>query len=186
MEQPYAGKASIQESFNEIKITIPSKTVIFVPIFFTFWLCGWAFGEVSALTMLLKGGFASFFMLFWLAGWTAGGLFALRALVWYVAGKEIITVGQGELTIDKKNLIFYKAKTYSLNDARRFRVRDYKPAGTALFGRRNDLGGFSQTGTIQFDYGMKTIKCAAGVDDAEATFILQKLKDKHLLAERHF
>jgi hypothetical protein len=33
---------------------------------------------------------------------------------------------------------------------------------------------------------MKTIKCFAGIDEAEADYILQKLKDKCLLSDKNF
>jgi len=186
MEKPYTGKASVEESFNQTIITIPSARNIFAAIFLGIWLCAWAGGECMAIGMgVFAGGVISGFMLVWLAGWTAGGIFAFRALVWMVSGKEIITVGQGELTVAKKNLLFFKPKTYSLSDAKKFRVRD-DSANMGYYGRQNNLGGFGNTGTIQFDYGMKTVKFAAGVDEAEASYLLQKLKEKHLLTERNF
>ncbi len=186
MEKPYAGKATLEESFNQTIITIPAQRNIFAAIFLCIWLCAWAGGEVMAIGMgVFAGGVISGFMLFWLAGWTVGGVFAVRALVWIVSGKEIITVGQGEVTIAKKNLLFFKPKTYSLNEAKKFRVRD-DAANAGYYGRQNNVGGFPNTGTIQFDYGMKTIKFATGVDEAEASYLLQKLKDKHLLTDRNF
>ena len=186
MEKPYIGNALFEESFNSLKIIIPAKTNYFTSIFLTFWLCGWAFGEVTAITSIVKGGIEAPFLLVWLAGWTLGGGFVLRVLVWNFAGKEIITVANGELSIDKKNLLFYKPKTYGLDDTKRLRVRDDTPPFMNFFGRRNDMGAFTQNGTIQFDYGMKTVRFGSGVEEAEATYILQKLKDKRLVTERNF
>ena len=186
MEKPYAGKALVEDSFNQIIITIPAPKSIPAAIFLGIWLCAWAGGEVMAIGMgVFAGGVISGFMLVWLAGWTFGGFFAFRAFVWIVSGKEIITVGQGELTVKKKNLLFYKPKTYSLNDAKKFRVRD-DAANLGYYGRQNNVGGLTNTGTIKFDYGMKTIKFGTGVDEAEASYLLQKLKDKHLLTDRNF
>ena len=150
MEKPYAGKAVIEESFNEIKIIIPTKANVFASIFLSFWLCGWAAGEVAAFFALLKDSATSFFLIFWLGGWTVGGFFALRTLVWGLVGKEIITITQGELTIEKSRLLFEKPKTYDLNDAKNFRVRHEETPNGTFFGRRGDFGAYAQTGTISF------------------------------------
>jgi len=48
----------------------------FVILFLCFWLCGWAFGFVSAGKELLKGGGPGLFLAVWLAMWTVGGCFA--------------------------------------------------------------------------------------------------------------
>ena len=48
----------------------------FIILFLCFWLCGWAFGLVSAVKGLLTGGGPSLFLAVWLAGWTLGGVFA--------------------------------------------------------------------------------------------------------------
>jgi hypothetical protein len=58
----------------------------FPAAFLGFWLCGWAFGEVAALSVVLGlvpakdgNGPPVLFMLFWLCGWTVGGVLAMRA-----------------------------------------------------------------------------------------------------------
>lgn len=38
-------------------------------------------------------------------------------------------------------------------------------------------------GTIAFDYGMKTVKFADGIDEAEGKHILNVLKEKRILTE---
>jgi len=42
------------------------------------------------------------------------------------------------------------------------------------------------SGTIRFDYGLQTVKFAAGIDEAEAKFIVDKLKERHLLTEINY
>jgi hypothetical protein len=65
--------------------------------FLSFWLCGWALGEITVIVILAMSllglgeavddppALVLLFLLFWLAGWTFGGISALRAalaLVW--------------------------------------------------------------------------------------------------------
>ncbi len=190
MEQPYKGRAIIQDNFTDLQIIIPTKKNWFIILFIGAWLGGWLFGEVfaiGAVTGLLGGNPAGFFILFWLIGWTVGGFFALRMFLWNLKGQEIITVGQGILSIDKKGILFYKPKVFDLNEVKNIRVQEDNLGYGGLFGgRRNDFGGFNLSGTIRFDYGLQTVKFAGGLDEAEAKSIIQKLKDRHLLKEKNY
>ncbi|MEO6979596.1 MAG: hypothetical protein ABI113_14495 [Mucilaginibacter sp.] len=185
METPSGGRATIIENFDGIEIVVPAKRNTFVMVFFAIWLCGWAFGEFSTLMPFISGGNSShdFFTIVWLCGWTLGGFIAFRVLFWTIAGKEIIKVGQGSLTIDKRGALFYKAKTYDLKECKNFRAWQEYAARSPFGNTRSDnafnLGG---NGTIKFDYGMQTIKFADNVDEAEANFILQKLRDKKYIS----
>ncbi|MBK7939818.1 MAG: hypothetical protein IPJ82_23280 [Lewinellaceae bacterium] len=46
--------------------------------------------------------------------------------------------------------------------------------------------GYFNTGMIRFDYGLKTIHIANGIDEAEAKFILERLKSKRLITDKNF
>ena len=188
MEQPYQGRATIQDDVTHVQITIPAKKNWFVIIFMCVWLCGWLMGEVSVLGMGIFGAGknpASLFLLVWLVAWTFGGLFAMRGLLWNLRGKEIITVGQGILGIEKKGAPFFKAKEYDLNQVKNFRVQETNDYSGA-FGRRYDsAGAFGQGGTLKFDYGLKTVRFGSGLDEAEARYIIQQLESRRLLTEKN-
>ncbi|TWI80560.1 hypothetical protein IQ13_3238 [Lacibacter cauensis] len=190
MEKPYNGQAILNDTFNELEIIIPTKKNWLIIVFLGAWLGGWTMGEFLAIRMLIGSiaesmGFVNLFLLFWLCGWTVGGFFALKTLLWNLIGKEIITVGEGRLTIVKMGSLLSKPKTYDLHAVKNLRVneegqQDYG----AFFGGRNSFAGMtSSTGTIRFDYGFKTIKFASGIDEAEANFIIGKLKSKRLISE---
>ena len=186
MEIPYTGCAIIDEGFDGIKITIPAKKNWAVILFFGAWLGGWFIGESSALREVFINKSASggdFFMVFWLCGWTIGGFFALRVLLWMLIGKEIISISMGALTIDKQGALFYRAKSFDLHEANNFRAEDER-VSSDFFGntRMNNFISMKNTGTIRFDYGMQTIRFADGVDEAEANFILKKLRDKKVIS----
>lgn len=120
----------------------------------------------------------------WVTGWTIGGFFAVRTLVWNLAGKEIISIRNGEINISKKAALFSKPKTYALSDAKNFRVLENANADLTLWGTSRTRNSFSWDtgGTIGFDYGMKTIKFAGGIEEAEGYHILKKLREKKLIS----
>ncbi|MDH7459799.1 hypothetical protein QEG73_00875 [Chitinophagaceae bacterium 26-R-25] len=190
MEKPYKGRATIQDNFTDLQITIPAKRNWFTIIFLAVWLGGWLTGEIFALVMvtgLFGKNPAGFFILFWLVGWTVGGFFAFRTFIWNVMGKEIITVGQGQLMVAKKGAFFFKPKDYDLNEVKNIRVKDDTSGFDGLFsGQRSEFWLFNNGGVIRFDYGLQTIKIAGGIDEAEAKFIISKLKDQHVLTERNY
>ena len=190
METPYNGRATIQDNLTDLQITIPAKRNWFIVLFVGAWLGGWVMGEVFALgavTGLLGTSPASLFLLFWLVGWTLGGFFAFKTFIWNLKGKEIITVGQSRLKIDKKGALLFKAKEYDLNEVKNVRVQDDNIGISGLFGRRsNDFGAFSSGGTIKFDYGLQTVRFANGIDEAEAKYLIDKLKGRHLLTQKNY
>lgn len=189
MERPYNGQAILNYTFNELEIIIPTKKNWFLIIFLGAWLGGWTIGEffaIGTLTGFMGGGigFANFFMLFWLCGWSVGGFFAIKTFIWNLTGKEIITFGQGQLTISKKGSLLSKPKTYDLNHVKKLRAKEEENIYGGFWGGRNNFGGMnSSNGTMKFDYGLQTVKFASGIDEAEANFILEKLKAKKLITE---
>ena len=190
MEKPYKGRATIEDSFTELQITIPAKRNWFVILFLGAWLGGWFMGEIFALgavTGQLGGNIGGFFLLFWLIGWTVGGFFAFRVFLWNLRGKEIITVAQNSLTIDKVGAFLFKPKVYDLGEVKNVRIQDDVSGFGGMFGgRRNDFNTFNKGGIIRFDYGLQTVRFASGIDEAEAKFIIDKLKERHMLTEKNY
>src|SRR5687768_11998097 len=88
-------KSSIQtaDTVNGVEITIPAKLRIGIALFMTLWLCGWAFGLVSAANRLLSGRTdkgATLFLIAWLGAWIVGGVWAMATLAWMFIGREIV------------------------------------------------------------------------------------------------
>ncbi len=188
MERPYSGRATLNENLREFSIEIPAKRNWFVVIFLTAWLGGWVMGELFAIAALT--GFlgdtveiaGSFFILFWLIGWTVGGYFAIRTWLWMIAGKEIISFDNNELRITKKGALLYSPKVYDLREVKNFALNPNTNADFS-FGIFSKNGRWwpENNGIFKFDYGLKTIKIANDLDEAEGRFILEKIKEKNLL-----
>lgn len=84
--QPPAGRASIRDEPNGLRIVIPSQKNWFAILFIAFWLCGWAFGEHFAIGQIREGK-GSLFMIGWLGAWTVGGAWAIYTWLWMVLGR---------------------------------------------------------------------------------------------------
>jgi hypothetical protein len=185
MEPAYTGRAIIQDNITSLVITIPTKKNVFIIGFFCVWLLFWLLGETMVSGSILGGNQQSFgpFGIFWLCGWTIGGAFAISVLIWNLFGKEIITFSMGAMTIQRKGSVFYKAKTYDLNEAHNFKI-DPVPQMDYFNRNRSVNNVFNpNTGTIKFDYGMKTIRFAEYMDEAEAFYILDVLRNKKLIKD---
>ena len=175
--KPPGPRHTATEEADGLAIRIPAKRNVFILAFLTIWLCGWAFGEVTApialFTAAHKQPGAAAFLLVWLCGWTLGGALAIYVWLWQLKGCEIITVSPAALGIKRELFGCGRVKQYDVSEIRELRVApltynpfDYR-SGLAFWG----MGG----GALAFDYGFKTYRFGAGVDEAEARIILQTI-----------
>ncbi len=175
--KPSGPRHTATEEREGVVIRIPSKRNIFFIGFLGVWLCGWLFGEVSAIAVLLGVGKrepgSGVFMFVWLTGWTVGGMFAMYAWLWQVKGCEVITLSPSAFGIKREVFGYGRSQFYDLNEIRELRVAPmtFNPAdfrsGMAFWG----IGG----GSLAFDYGFKTYRFGTGVEEAEARVILQTI-----------
>lgn len=183
VEKPASGRAIIREEANSVQIIIPLKwsaAKIFIGLFLLAWLGGWVFGETSA-TGSLTGHIANSgnesFLFFWLIAWTIGGIAAISFLFWILFRLENISIKSDIVTIDNKVLGIGRTRRYSVSDIKNLRVVQQGSLGyqyqTYSFGRPQ----FNQ-GALAFDYGMRTISFATGIDEAEAAYILEFIKKR--------
>ncbi|MCT4562478.1 MAG: hypothetical protein N4A41_14010 [Crocinitomicaceae bacterium] len=178
IEIPEQGRAKITDDLTQFKIEVPVRKNWIVVIFLCFWLCGWLLGEVFALTTLLSAKtplVANLFMLVWLTGWTIGGLVVFSIILWQLTGKEVVTVESKILIIEKKVKFFKRKKMYDVQQISN--LRSHRAAPSTNFGNQRlsiPLG--KNGGKICFDYGMKTVYFLNSIEDAEAGYLLEKLR----------
>jgi len=178
---PVAGYRSRVDSIpGGIEITIPSPRNYFIIAFIGFWLCGWVFGLVTSGGLLLfpphvaKGAPPGLFLFVWLCAWVLAGIFAITVFLWNLAGRERIAVGSDALSIRREACGVGWSRHYELRAAKGLRIVE-SGAETFFggFGRRDPFG--LMAGPFAFDYGAKTVRFGAGVDVAEAKYLLSKL-----------
>ena len=193
IELPYQGRATWQDSGADVQISIPARRNWLVLAFLLFWLCGWFVGLLFIIGFAagsafgaLRDGPPAVFLLVWLLLWTAAGLFIARIVWWQLLGYELVTVSNGTLMLAKSGLLFHRPKTYDLSEVRHLRVQE--DAIAAFFGgfaSYRSFGAFGDSGSLRFDYGLKTVKFGVGLDEAEARYLIERLRERRLLTEQN-
>lgn len=164
-------RAKISDHDWTVDVEIPARRNWFIVVFLSFWLVGWAFGEIAALAAVL-GGLATkadaWFILLWLAGWTVGGAFALYSWQWLAFGRELLHVSREGLSVQRKALLPGRTKHYAAARIRNLRIVPAAP----LYGQMRSLQvPWQSTGTLAFDYGAGTVRFATGLDEGEADLL---------------
>lgn len=183
-----------QETIDGLEISIPSRKMWAMTFFLGFWLLGWLVGEVLVAVILIGGlidavrnGFEpadapiGLFLLAWLGGWTVGGIVAVRALLWNIAGREVLTVGRGLLRVEHRVPLFHRTKVYDLASVTSLRAMPQPPwpYGFGYPGAWSGWGGWGSGGTLAFDYGVSTVRLGTGLDEAEAKLVVREIGAKH-------
>jgi hypothetical protein len=177
---PKEGRSKVIKEDSNLKIVIPSKKKVFIITFLSFWLIMWFIGELEVLSALIFSNppiSAIFFFVFWLVIWTIGGAFFLFILGWNIAGKELIELSEGLLKTQRQIFMFNFSKEYILSEVKNFRF--YNTSFMNFFTSYRgglEFWGFGG-GNIAFDYGMKTIKFAQSLDEAEANYLVDVIKE---------
>jgi len=173
-------KASVSDTPDGLVINIPAAKSWLVILFIGFWLCGWVFGEVSVIRQLASGktpaSGGSLFLFGWLGAWTVGGCAAICFWMWNVAGHEIVSLTPASLAIRRDILGFGRSREYDLPSVKNLRI-DRTPMNRSFAWNspsRSMLGG-----AIAFDYGSKTFRFGGGIDEAEASHLIELLKSRY-------
>ncbi|HEY6915760.1 MAG TPA: hypothetical protein VI413_13875 [Paludibacter sp.] len=167
------GKAKIDDTFNELRIEIPTKKNWFVVVFIAIWMTGWFMG----ITGSVEGFGVDAFSTIWLIGWTAGGLSAVFFLIWSLLGKEIIQIDYEYFVIEKSILGLGTKKRLAIADVQNIR---YEYVDTNMsFEKNNSLSTIGLgIGPIRVDYGLKTYSFGLAVDEAEAKYLIELIRKK--------
>jgi hypothetical protein len=173
-------RASVFDTPEGLVINIPAEKNWPITLFIGFWLCGWAFAEFSVIQMLTTGnklGRGNLFLVGWLGVWTVGGYLAISLCLWSIAGHEIVSLTPVTLAIRRDILGFGRSREYDLPSVKNLRI-DRTPL--------NSRGAFWSSdsppmlsGAIAFDYGSKTFRFGGGLDEAEASQIIERLKSRY-------
>ena len=178
--KPPGPRHQVVEPRDGISIIIPARRNIFLFAFLTFWLCGWAVGEVMAplsfFTSANKDPGAAVFIFVWFCAWTIGGGLAIYVWLSQLRGREIISATSTSLSIKRDVFGYGRTKHYDPAEIRALRVSPLTlnpfdfASGMAFWG----IGG----GAIAFDYGSRTFRFGSGLDEAEAKAIVQRITDR--------
>jgi len=170
------GRVKVDDQGIFFQIIIPSKKNIFIILFLCAWFGGWSIPETDIIKDIVQGtqnkGF-ELFPLFWLMTWTAVGVIVLLVIIWMIAGNEVVTLSPLTLKIERKAYGVGLSKEYSLSEVRNFRVQI---SGESIYSEIEAWGFVGRR--LAFDYELKTVKFASGIDEEEAVYLLEVFKKK--------
>jgi len=182
--QPSASRLLITDTTKDLRIVIPCGRSLFVICFLGFWICCWAVAEVMVPAQFLNNDAPSesmSLMVAWLAVWTVGGAVAIYAWLWQVMGKEMVIVHGQTFTTRRDIGGFGFDKEYDLVQLRNLRTEPvgFSPLNASAALQLWGIGG----GVIAFDYGARTYRLGAGLDEAEANQAVTAIKKRYRIPE---
>lgn len=152
--------------------------------FLGFWIGGWAVAEVMVAIQFLNGDAppeGELFMLTWFGVWTVSGMLAIYAWLWQVLGKEIVTVDGPTFKTRRDIRGFGFDRVYEFSRIRDLRVGQVK-FNPLEFSSSLQLWGVGG-GMIAFEYGARTYRFGAGLDEVEAKQAVTAIKKRYRLQE---
>jgi hypothetical protein len=181
--QPSASRVLITDTSKDLRIVIPCGRSLFVICFLGFWICCWAVAEVMVPAQFLNSDTPSesrSLMVAWFAVWTVGGMVAIYAWLWQVMGKEMVIVHGQTFTTRRDIGGFGFDKEYNLAQVCNLRAEpvEFSPLNVSVALQLWGIGG----GVIAFDYGVKTYRLGAGLDEAEANQAVTAIKKRYRIA----
>ncbi len=183
---PPAPRATIDQSWEGVRITIPAKRNPVLTAFFSIWLFGWFLGLCAAIWALVFGTIdflpGEIFLIVWLSGWSVAGMFVARRVMYTFRGSEVLSFSQAQLSVKRLHAWFTPEKIYNLRDAKNFRVIDRTQNSFFGFNRSQaNTINLDDAGIIKFDYGASSVSIASDIDECEARAIISLLKEKRLI-----
>ena len=184
-ETPHGGVSTISREAGVLRITVPALVPGATLVFVAFWLILWSVAGLVALSSLLGklvGGYgagpslvngSSLFLAVWCVLWVFGEVYATKYVFWGLFGREDIIVSQSGLEHRKTCLGISRSKSYQVSIISRFRTA---PAVSNKLRGEGDDNPVPDASSISFDYGSKSVIMASGMDDAEATRIVEEVR----------
>jgi len=177
-------RSTVTDGPDGLKISIPAKRNAFAIAFLTFWLVGWGFAEVTTLGRLaiaiMDGEFPGpdhLFLVAWVGGWTVVGAVAIATWAWMLRGRECIVLQAAQLVVRRDVFGLGCAREYDLQHVSNLRITPptLNPSNPLSAMQFWGMGG----GGIAFDYGPRTIRFGASIDEAEGKDIVEHLRSRH-------
>jgi hypothetical protein len=153
-------------------IRIKARRQIFALLFLPVWLTLWTVGGVAAITQVLHE--FNLFLCLWLCGWLLGWVFAASTIAWMLVGAETMRIVAGDLELGVEIGPWARRKLYQGVQIKDLRVAPANPM--ANFQMSGPFMRQMQGGAVQFTYGARTVRLAAGLDEAEGGLIIERLK----------
>lgn len=154
-------------------IRIPARRNWLLLLFVAFWLATWTIGGLVPFTALSDGFNPA--ILIWLASWVLGFLFAATILAWQLAGVEFLQIVHGDLEVGYSFPGFERSRLYRGGEIRSLAAASSNDMFAMFNWGFPPFLNWTRPGSIKFNYGARTIRAAAALDEAEGQMIVEHL-----------
>jgi len=173
--RPMARRSTRRDGRMGPEVVIPVRRnwplLVVVPLWLGLWtlsMTGLA-GEIRSGRA--RGGEAGFFEV-WLIAAVLWSSTVVYAWLWNAIGHEVVALRPGALVLRREVAGVGLSREYSLAEVRHLRVSVPPPdagrwSSPIRFGR--------EPGVIAFEYGARTVRFGEGLDEAEASLVLEEI-----------
>ncbi len=159
-------------------ITFHASRNWFSILFIGVWLTIWTIGGFAAFSQLVFGE-ARLFLAIWHVGWAIGWLFAASWLGWQLGGKLRVSVQEQAMIYRWAMPFVSKTKHYDGQQVKNLRTgRSMWPWGGGFINVSYPPFFPMTFGSVQFDYGGRTLHLMPGLDEAEGRQIVEWLSKR--------
>ncbi len=138
--------------------------------FMSFWLCGWAAGEIISATIVLSGN-GNLFLIAWMCGWTIAGIFAITTL------RRMLQKPQPESISLTKTGFDYEAGRSPVTSAQ-LTSKDFKSTQVSVLWPKFEgfkLDDEPEPNMLYFDHLGKRVEIGQTLTDEERRWLFSKL-----------
>jgi len=179
--EPGKGRAIVEPVDGRLRITIPGRGAPLITVILGVWLAGWALSEFAIIQAILFGSANEFvsagalliivpFLLFW----TFGGASVACLILWNLVGREIIELDAKTLKRHMRIPLIGRSREFAVTDIADLR---FQPAAPSFMPSQPTIRPLSfSNGSIAFDYGLDTHHLGAGLDRADAKYIVAEMR----------
>jgi hypothetical protein len=154
------------------QIVIDAPRPMFAMLFLPIWLTVWTIGGAAAFYQVITA--FDPFLAIWLCMWALGWVTAAGTLLWMFTGAETMRVTGGDLEIAHRALGFSRRWLYQGSQIRDLAVARQSAWPFATLWQVPFLR-MARSGSLKFSYGPRAVYAAAGLDEAEAQLIVERL-----------
>jgi hypothetical protein len=176
-------RGRIEDLGSGLRVVMPPRRNVLIMVFLAVWLVGW-FAAGGSVLRQIPGTGPQTLLLVWLAMWGFGGFFTVAVLAWMALGREILELRPDALIHRRAIFSAGITRAYDLASVKQLRLGPATPGfldavkqGKPDLSRLLEAWGFSG-GPIVFDYGSRTIRCGAAIDEAEAKQIIDRFAQR--------
>jgi len=180
--QPAPSRPTVVDEPAGLRVTIPARRYWYGIVFLAFWSVGWFAAELAVPFQILDPETtpsAKAFLTMWLLLWTAAGAFVIYTWLWLVSGREVLLFDATSLTVSRETALFARARNFDAHNVRDLRASPTTAPWSLMDARSSFVIWGLTGGHIAFDYGAKTYRFGAGIDEAEAKQIVKQILERY-------